>query len=86
MFEPVDIANWLLVIYESTRRFNQRSVGQMIKCFVEGCEAVGKTLRASSTGRNHTKDLIGIKINPKPALVRWESGQGIIAHVSLLAA
>jgi hypothetical protein len=58
----------------------------MIRGFVEGCKAVGKTLRARSTGRNHTKDLIGIKINPEPALVRWESGQGIIAHVSRLTA
>ncbi|KAI0267569.1 Piwi domain-containing protein [Russula aff. rugulosa BPL654] len=62
MSEPVEIPNWLLVIYEGTRRFNQRSVGQMIRSFVEACVAVG------------------IKINPEPALVRWEQGQGNIAQ------
>ena len=52
MSEPVEIPNWLLVIYEGTRRFNQRSVGQMIRSFVEACVAVGKALQTSSTGRN----------------------------------
>jgi hypothetical protein len=86
MFEPVKIPNWLLFIYESLPRFNQRSVERMIGDFVRGCEAVGKTFKANSTGHNHTKDLIGIKINPKPALVKQENGHGNIARVSRLAA
>ena len=88
MFEPVEIPNWLLLIYENTRHFNQRSARNMITDFVKGCVAVGKTLQVSSTCCcNHTKDLIGIKINAEPALVRWESGQGNnIARVSRLAA
>jgi hypothetical protein len=86
MSEPVEIPNWLLLIYESVQRFNRQSLDRMIMDFVKGCGAVGKTFQVSSTGRNHTKDLIGIKINPEPALVRRESGHGIIAHVSRLTA
>jgi hypothetical protein len=86
MSEPVEIPNWLLFIYESQLRFRQPSVKQMITDFVKGCVAVGKTFQASSTGHHHTKDLIGIRINPEPALVKRESGQGIIARVSRLAA
>ena len=86
MSEPVKIPNWLLFIYESLPRFNQRSVERMIDGFVRGCGAVGKTFKASSIGYNRTKDLIGIKINPKPALVKRESGHGNIARVSRLVA
>jgi hypothetical protein len=86
MSEPVEIPNWLLLVYQSPHRFDQRSVERMIADFVRGCEAVGKTFKASSTGHNHTKDLIGIRINPKPALVKPESAHGNIAHVSHLAA
>jgi eukaryotic translation initiation factor 2C len=86
MSEPVEVPNWLVIIYESQGRFNPHSVERMIVDFVRGCVAVGKTFQASSTGHHHTKDLIGIRINPKPALKRWESGQGVIAHVSRLAA
>lgn len=86
MFEPVEVPNWLLLIYESSRHFNQRAVEQMITGFVRGCGAVGKTLQASLTGHYHTKNVIGIRISPKPVVRRWESGQGIIARVSRLAA
>jgi hypothetical protein len=86
MFKPVEVPNWLLLIYESSRRFNLRSVEQMIGGFVRGCGAVGKSFQASLTGHHHTKDLTGIRINSKPALRSWESGQGIIASVSRLAA
>jgi hypothetical protein len=51
--------------------------------FVKGCGAVGNTFQVSSTGRSHTKDLLGIKIKPEPALVRRGSGQGIIALSTL---
>ena len=70
MSELVKVPNWLLVIYESRGRFNQQSVEQMIVDFVRECGAVGKTFQASSTGHHHTKDLTGIRINPKPALKR----------------
>lgn len=85
MSEPVEVEQWILLIYEGMQRFNRQTVRQMITDFVKGCVDVGKTLQASSTGRNHTKDLIGIKINHEPAHVKWESGHGIIAHVSRLA-
>ena len=86
MAEPETVPNWLLIIYESRGRFNPQSAERMIVDFVRGCGAVGKTFQVSSTGHRHTKDLIGIKINPRPALRKWEDGQGIIAHVSRLAA
>ena len=86
MSEPVEIPNWLLIIYESTRHFNQRSARNMITDFVKGCKAVGKMFQASSTCCNHTKDPKGIKINAEPVLVRWADGQGNIAHVSCLTA
>ena len=85
MCEPVEVSHWLLLIYESPRRFNPRSVDRMIADFVRACGAVGKIFQANSACRVHTNDLIGIRINPKPAVVRRESGQGIIARVSRLA-
>ena len=86
MFEPVEVRNWLLLVYESRRHLDPRSIKQVIAGFVRGCLAVGKTFQASSTGRNYTKDQIGIRINHEPAVVRQESGHGIIARVSRLAA
>jgi len=86
MCEPVEVTNWLLLVYESSPRFNPRSVDRMIADFVRACGAVRKTFQANSTCRVQTKDLIGIRIDPKPAVVRRESGQGIIARVSRLAA
>ena len=86
MSEPVEIPNWILLIYQNLSRFNQGSVEQMIADFVRGCGAVGKTFKTSSTGHNYTKTLIGIKIKPKPALVKQENAHGNIAHVSRLAA
>jgi hypothetical protein len=86
MSEPVEVPNWLLLIYESLPRFRPQSVENMITGFVRGCGAVGKAFQASSTDHHHTKDLIGIQINPEPALKKWVSGQGVIARVSRLAA
>jgi hypothetical protein len=86
MSEPVEIPNWVLLIYESQRHSNPQRVDRMIVDFVRGCGAVGKTSQANSTSRNRTKDIIGIRINHKPVVKRWESGQGIIARVSCLAA
>jgi hypothetical protein len=84
--EPVEIPNWLILIYERLPRFRQGSVENMISGFVRGCRVVGKTFQAGSTGRNHTNDLIGITINPEPVFVRWNSGQGDIADVIRLPA
>jgi hypothetical protein len=86
MSEPVEVPNWLLLIYESEPRSRKQYVEHMIADFVRGCGAVGETFQASSPGHHHTKDLIGIKITPKPALVKRESGHGIIARVSRLVA
>jgi hypothetical protein len=86
MAQPEGVPNWLLIIYEGRGRFNVQSAERMIVDFVKGCRAVGKTFQASPTGHRHTKDLIGIEINSKPALKKWEDGQGVIAHVSHLAA
>jgi eukaryotic translation initiation factor 2C len=41
LYKPVSIENWIVVIYESQRHFNQRAADKMITDLVRGCEAVG---------------------------------------------
>ena len=56
MFKAVSVPNWVVLIYEGQRRFNQQAVNQMITGFVRSCGDVGRTFKASSTKPNHTKD------------------------------
>jgi eukaryotic translation initiation factor 2C len=42
--EPVEIPNWLILIYERLPRFRQGSVENMISGFVRGCRVVGITI------------------------------------------
>lgn len=86
MFEAVSVPNWVVPIYEGQWRFNQQAVNQMITGFVRSCGEVGRTFKASSTNPTILKMLEGITINAQPALVRWESGQGIIGRVRYLVA
>ena len=46
MFEPVEVPNWLLLIYQSSQRFEQQSVEQIIAGFVRDAELLVKTCRA----------------------------------------
>lgn len=85
MFEPATVEHWIVLIYEGQGRSRQGVVNQMIRNFAEGCKAVGRIFTASCTPSG-TKYLIGITINPQPALVKPESGHGIIADVSRLTA
>ena len=43
MSEPVEIPNWLLIVYERWQRSKESSVNRMIADFVQGCVAVGET-------------------------------------------
>ncbi|KAF8268490.1 argonaute-like protein [Lactarius quietus] len=43
-YKPVSFDNWIVVIYEGQRRFNQRSADKMITDLVRACEAVGITI------------------------------------------
>ena len=41
LYKPVSIDNWIAVIYESRRHFNERVADKMVTDLVRGCEAVG---------------------------------------------
>jgi eukaryotic translation initiation factor 2C len=62
MFNPSEVPNWILIIYERLQRFTEQVANQLATDLVNGCEAVG------------------IHINARPALIKWESGQGIISQ------
>ncbi|KAI9429439.1 Piwi domain-containing protein [Lactarius psammicola] len=47
LYKPVSIGNWIVVIYESQRHFNQRVADKMITDLVQGCEAVGISINRS---------------------------------------
>jgi len=80
MINPSQVPNWIVVIYERQQRFNDQVANQMATDLVKACEAVGATSnRASWTPFNVL--FIGININSRPSLIKWESGQGIIAQV-----
>jgi hypothetical protein len=49
MFDPVNIPNWIVVIYESRRRFDGEVATRMIAGLVKACEAVGRDMNVIST-------------------------------------
>lgn len=83
MINPSQVPNWIVVIYERQQRFNEQAANQMAADLVKACEAVGAASnRASWTSFNAI--YIGIHMNARPSLIKWESGQGIIAQVCCL--
>ena len=84
MFSPSNVAHWMIVIYERQQRFNEQVANQMANDLVRGCEAVG-TVTQNERGicPPHLDHMIGISINPQPAIIKWESGQGNIGQVCL---
>lgn len=49
MFNPVNIPNWIVLIYESQQRFDGEVARQMIAALVKACEAVGRDMHVIST-------------------------------------
>jgi hypothetical protein len=54
MYRPAEFPNWMVIIYERQHRFNNNAANEMIRGFVNGCEAVGRTIQSypTTTGRN----------------------------------
>jgi hypothetical protein len=42
MFNPADIPNWMVLIYERHQRFRPEAATKMIRGLVDACEAVGE--------------------------------------------
>ena len=83
MINPSQVPNWIVVIYERQQRFSDQVANQMAADLVKACEAVGAASNwASWTSFNAV--FIGIHMNARPSLIKWESGQGIIAQVCCL--
>ncbi|KAH8999090.1 argonaute-like protein [Lactarius akahatsu] len=81
MFTPTNVANWMIVVYERQQRFDDQVANQMASDLVRACEAVGEVTHETWYLSPLTwLDLIGISINPQPALIKWESGQGNIGQ------
>jgi hypothetical protein len=84
MINPSQVPNWIVIIYERQQRFNDQVANQMASDLVRACEAVGAASnRASWTLFNAV--FIGIHMNARPSLIKWESGQGVIANVYCFA-
>jgi hypothetical protein len=48
MYQSSTIENWILVIYETRRRFRQEIAEQMVGNLVKGGRSVGKAIQTSS--------------------------------------
>lgn len=42
-FTPADIERWVVVVYEQQRRFDSRTVGEMVQGILDGAASVGAT-------------------------------------------
>lgn len=60
-YAPAAIKAWVILIYESERRFSSRDCQDMIKGFLHAC------------------DDVGIKVEVRDPIVKYENGQGNIA-------
>ena len=77
----------MIIIYEQQRWFKEETANRMISDLVKGCGAIGTTTSSRLTGRDQPSpklDTVGMSVNPLPALIRWESGQGDICQVRRL--
>ncbi|KAH9992243.1 argonaute-like protein [Russula compacta] len=64
MYRPAAIPNWVLLIYENQRRFSLRR----------------EVATQLATDFVRGCETVGIRANPEPAVVRWESGQGNVGR------
>lgn len=55
MYEPAEIPNWVVLIYERRNRFRDEVANRMIADLVRACEAVGRAVKASSTTSSHAE-------------------------------
>jgi hypothetical protein len=55
MFNPADIPNWIVIIYEQQKRFRDEVARRTITGLVDACKAVGRTIQAISTVTSFTK-------------------------------
>lgn len=77
----------MIIIYEQQRWFKEETANRMISDLVKGCGAIGTTTSSRLTGRDQPSpklDTVGMSVNPLPALIKWESGQGDICQVRRL--
>lgn len=81
MFTPSEVPNWMIIIYERPQRFSEQVANQLATDLVTGCEAVGAVTQIGAPWSPFNAIFIGIHINARPALIKWESGQGIISQV-----
>lgn len=83
MINPSQVPNWIVVVYERQQRFGDQVANQMASDLVRACEVVGAASN-QALWTSFNAIFIGIQINARPSLIKWESGQGIIAQVCCL--
>jgi hypothetical protein len=81
MFTASQVPNWMVIIYERQPRFNEQTANQMAADLVRGCEAVGAAIYHWVPWQSSNPSITGIQMNPRPSLIKWESGQGNIGQV-----
>ena len=48
MFNPSQVPNWIVVVYERQQRFNEQVANQMATDLVRACEVVGTASNRAS--------------------------------------
>lgn len=81
-FKPSIIEQWVIVVYESERRFPKKAAEEMANGFCEGAVSVGK--RSSFFSSKRLLDIFprkGMQVKERRPLIVYENGQGIIGNV-----
>jgi len=79
MFKPAEVRTWIVIIYESVRRFSDQTTDKMITSLVRGCKAVGITINsptgACETGigsRAHQISKAAHPVRQSPSIPGWQ--------------
>jgi len=80
LYKPETIKKWAIVIFESNRFFNDKTVADMISGFIQGARSVGK----SSVTLLYfiIKSRVGMTVGDTNPLVRYAHGHTNIIKVS----
>ena len=79
LYKPETIKKWVIVIFESNRFFNDKTVADMITGFIQGARSVGRSLIFIAL--IYIESRVGMTILDTSPLVRYAHGHTNVAKV-----
>jgi len=80
LYKPEVIKKWVIVIFESNRFFNDRTVADMISGFIQGARSVGKCFVIFSIF--YIESRVGMTVVDTNPLVRYAHGHTNVGKVA----